>query len=98
MRRRQLECIVLVAQGKSDWEVGRLLGLSKSTARIYRERETQIRRRLARPAGDPHPIRRADELLKTGYGRSLAQYFPRIGAGQRVIVDLVRAMAEEQTA
>lgn len=29
---RQLECIVLVAQGKTDWEIGRILAISKETA------------------------------------------------------------------
>lgn len=37
MSPRQLECIVLVAQGKSDWEAGRLLGLSKTTVHEYIE-------------------------------------------------------------
>ncbi|MBI3438837.1 MAG: LuxR family transcriptional regulator [Proteobacteria bacterium] len=29
---RQLECLRLVAHGKSDWEIGQLLGISKETA------------------------------------------------------------------
>jgi LuxR family transcriptional regulator, quorum-sensing system regulator CciR len=34
---RQLECLVLVAQGKSDWEIGRILGLKKCTIHEYIE-------------------------------------------------------------
>ncbi|MBV9992392.1 MAG: LuxR family transcriptional regulator [Alphaproteobacteria bacterium] len=37
MSPRQRECIVLVAQGKSDWEIGRLLSLSKATVHEYVE-------------------------------------------------------------
>lgn len=29
---RQLECVLLVARGKTDWEIGMLLGISKETA------------------------------------------------------------------
>ena len=29
---RQIDCITLVARGKTDWEIGRLLGISKDTA------------------------------------------------------------------
>ncbi|MBV8800942.1 MAG: LuxR family transcriptional regulator [Alphaproteobacteria bacterium] len=32
---RQLDCIVLMAQGKSDWTVGRLLGLSQRTVQEH---------------------------------------------------------------
>lgn len=32
---RQLECIALVAQGKSDWEIGQILGISEFTVRRH---------------------------------------------------------------
>jgi len=32
---RQLECIALVAQGKSDWEIGNILGISPTTVTDY---------------------------------------------------------------
>lgn len=32
---RQRECIILVGQGKSDWEIGRILGLSEETVTQY---------------------------------------------------------------
>lgn len=32
---RQLDCVLLVARGKSDWEVGQILGISEGTAREY---------------------------------------------------------------
>jgi LuxR family quorum-sensing system transcriptional regulator CciR len=34
---RQRDCVVLVAQGKSDWEIGRLLGISESTVHKHVE-------------------------------------------------------------
>jgi LuxR family quorum-sensing system transcriptional regulator CciR len=34
---RQLDCVVLVAQGKSDWEIGQLLGISESTVHKHIE-------------------------------------------------------------
>ena len=34
---RQRDCVVLVAQGKSDWEVGQLLGISESTVHKHIE-------------------------------------------------------------
>ncbi len=34
---RQHDCVVLVAQGKSDWEIGRLLGISESTVHKHIE-------------------------------------------------------------
>jgi LuxR family quorum-sensing system transcriptional regulator CciR len=34
---RQNDCVVLVAQGKSDWEIGRLLGISESTVHKHIE-------------------------------------------------------------
>jgi len=35
---RELECIVLVARGKSDWEIGRILGISETTVTTYVKR------------------------------------------------------------
>jgi len=32
---RQRECLVLVAKGKTDWEIGRILGLSEETVTKY---------------------------------------------------------------
>jgi LuxR family transcriptional regulator, quorum-sensing system regulator CciR len=32
---RQLECIVLVARGKSDWEIGTILGISEETVKRH---------------------------------------------------------------
>ena len=32
---RQLECIVLVARGKTDWEIGKILGISEETVKRY---------------------------------------------------------------
>ena len=32
---RQLECIALMARGKSDWEIGRILGISELTVRRH---------------------------------------------------------------
>jgi LuxR family quorum-sensing system transcriptional regulator CciR len=32
---RQRECLVLVGQGKSDWEIGQILGLSRITVKHY---------------------------------------------------------------
>jgi LuxR family quorum-sensing system transcriptional regulator CciR len=34
---RQHDCVVLVAQGKSDWEIGRLLAISESTVHKHIE-------------------------------------------------------------
>ena len=34
---RQRDCVVLVAQGKSDWEVGQVLGISESTVHKHIE-------------------------------------------------------------
>jgi LuxR family transcriptional regulator, quorum-sensing system regulator CciR len=34
---RQRDCVVLVARGKSDWEIGQLLGISESTAHKHIE-------------------------------------------------------------
>jgi LuxR family quorum-sensing system transcriptional regulator CciR len=32
---RQLECIILVARGKSDWEISRILGISEETVKTH---------------------------------------------------------------
>jgi LuxR family quorum-sensing system transcriptional regulator CciR len=37
LTQRQFDCIVLVAQGKSDWDVGRLLGISDQTVHKHIE-------------------------------------------------------------
>ncbi|MTJ79877.1 MAG: transcriptional regulator [Telmatospirillum sp.] len=37
LSRRQIDCIALVAQGKSDWEISRILGLSRDTVHEYIE-------------------------------------------------------------
>lgn len=45
---RQIECLALVAQGKSDWEIGQILGLSRDTVHEYVEaarRRYGVRRR-----------------------------------------------------
>jgi LuxR family quorum-sensing system transcriptional regulator CciR len=34
---RQLDCVTLVAMGKSDWEIGRILGISEGTAHEHVE-------------------------------------------------------------
>jgi DNA-binding CsgD family transcriptional regulator len=43
LTRRQRECLALVAQGKEDWSIGRLMGLSATTVHGYIE---QLKRRL----------------------------------------------------
>jgi len=35
LSQRQLECVVLVARGKSDWEIGRILGISEDTVKFH---------------------------------------------------------------
>ena len=45
---RQIDCLALVAQGKSDWEIGQILGLSGDTVHEYVEsarRRYGVRRR-----------------------------------------------------
>jgi LuxR family quorum-sensing system transcriptional regulator CciR len=37
LTQRQTDCLVLVAQGKSDWDIGRILGLSQKTVHNYVE-------------------------------------------------------------
>lgn len=32
---RQLECVALIARGKSDWEIGRILGISEETVKYH---------------------------------------------------------------
>lgn len=34
---RERDCLVFVAQGKSDWEIGMILGVSKTTAHTHIE-------------------------------------------------------------
>ena len=38
LSRREIQCLQLVAMGKTDWEIGRILGLSTETARQYVKR------------------------------------------------------------
>jgi DNA-binding CsgD family transcriptional regulator len=38
LSRREIECLRLVALGKTDWEISRILGLSRHTARQYVKR------------------------------------------------------------
>ena len=40
---RQRDCVVLVARGKSDWEIGRLLGISESTVHKHIEEDAKRR-------------------------------------------------------
>jgi len=35
LSQRQLECILLVARGKSDWEISRILGISEETVKTH---------------------------------------------------------------
>lgn len=37
LTRRQLDCVTLVATGKTDWEIGRILGISQATAHEHVE-------------------------------------------------------------
>ncbi len=37
LTQRQLDCLVLAAQGKSDWDIGRLLGISNQTVHKHIE-------------------------------------------------------------
>lgn len=46
---RQHECLTLVAQGKSDWEIAQILGISRDTVHEYVEAARQkygVRRRI----------------------------------------------------
>lgn len=43
LTRRERECLALVAQGKGDWAIGRVLGLCESTVHYHIE---QLKRRL----------------------------------------------------
>jgi LuxR family quorum-sensing system transcriptional regulator CciR len=38
LSRREQQCLQLVAAGKSDWEIGRILGIAEETARQYVKR------------------------------------------------------------
>ncbi len=35
LTQRQLECVLLVGRGKSDWEIGRILGISEETVKHH---------------------------------------------------------------
>ena len=46
---RQKDCVSLIAQGKTDWEIGRILGIAETTVRDYIEdacRRYDVRRRV----------------------------------------------------
>lgn len=46
---RQLDCLIYVARGKSDWEIGRILGIKETTVRDYIEEACtryDVRRRV----------------------------------------------------
>lgn len=38
---RQIECLILVAKGKSDWEIGKILGISQNTVKRHLEAARQ---------------------------------------------------------
>jgi LuxR family quorum-sensing system transcriptional regulator CciR len=38
LSRREQQCLCLVARGKSDWEIGRILGIGEETVRHYVKR------------------------------------------------------------
>lgn len=42
LTQRQLDCLVLVARGKSDWEIARILGLSEATVTTYIKRAREL--------------------------------------------------------
>lgn len=49
LTQRQLDCIVLIGRGKSDWEIGRILGLKEDTVTEYIDnarRAYQVERRI----------------------------------------------------
>lgn len=48
LSRRELECLRLVAIGKTDWEIGRILGISTETARQYVKRARAAYRVVSR--------------------------------------------------
>lgn len=64
---RQIDCVALVAQGKSDWEISQILGLGRDTVHEYVEgarRRYDVRRRtqlVLRAVRDGHL--RIDALL-----------------------------------
>jgi DNA-binding CsgD family transcriptional regulator len=55
LTQRERECLALVAQGKGDWTIGRVLGLSQSTVHYHIE---QLKRRL-RVSTRPQAVVRA---------------------------------------
>ncbi len=60
---RQRDCVVLVAQGKSDWEIGQVLGISDSTVHKHIEdakRRFCVSTRI--PAGGAFFVRCPPEL------------------------------------
>jgi DNA-binding CsgD family transcriptional regulator len=53
---RECECLTLVAQGKDDWTIGRLLGLGKSTVHYHIEQLKQRLRVATRPQAVVHAL------------------------------------------
>ena len=51
---RELECLRWVASGKTDWEIGRLLGIAAATAHYHVEQQEEARRALR--AGVPNAL------------------------------------------
>ncbi|KHK89126.1 hypothetical protein LK12_22240 [Novosphingobium malaysiense] len=64
---RELECIRLMAQGKTDWEIGTILGLAEETVKTYlksaRERFGVARRTQLALAAVSHGHVSLDELV-----------------------------------
>lgn len=48
MSKREIECMKWVAAGKSDWEIGQILGISRSTAHFHVERVKKKLRKNSR--------------------------------------------------
>jgi DNA-binding CsgD family transcriptional regulator len=49
LTQRERECLALVAQGKGDWSIGRILGLGESTAHYHIEQSKRRLRVTTRP-------------------------------------------------
>ena len=48
MSKREIECMKWVAAGKTDWEIGQILGISRSTAHFHVERAKKKLRKTSR--------------------------------------------------
>lgn len=71
---RERQCLALIAQGKEDWSIGRLMGLRTATAHYHIE---QLKRRLG-VSTRPHAVARA---LMTGQ-LTFAEVARRIGTDE----------------